>query len=142
MNKWMMTLACAVQIGGTAMAQANVKANEGSKADQLTERMTTRLKLDADQAAKVKEINDRYAKEINMMRKENKATKEAGQTVDREENREEFKALTAKKNNELSQVLTKEQMVEWEKMQAEMREKLQERHQERKANRVEKAKTE
>lgn len=77
-----------------------------------------------------------------MMRKENKATKEAGQTVDREENREEFKALTAKKNNELSQVLTKEQMVEWEKMQAEMREKLQERHQERKANRVEKAKTE
>jgi Spy/CpxP family protein refolding chaperone len=97
----------------------------------LTEQMTTRLKLNDDQKTKVADINDRYAAEMKASMEERKANKAAGETVDREADRAKLKEVTAKKNAELKVVLTPEQMTEWQKMQGEMREKGKERMQER-----------
>lgn len=132
MNKLMMTLAFATLIGGSAMAQDNMKSDSGSqRAERLTEQMTTRLKLNDDQVAKVKDINDRYAKELNAAMKERQDAKANGATMDHDADRTRIKDISNKKNAELKTVLTPEQMTEWEKMQGEMREKGKERMKER-----------
>jgi hypothetical protein len=131
MNKLMMTLAFATLMGSATMAQDNMKGDGSARAENLTEQMTTRLKLNDDQKTKVADINDRYAAEMKASMEERKANKAAGETVDREADRAKLKEVTAKKNAELKVVLTPEQMTEWQKMQGEMREKGKERMQER-----------
>lgn len=126
MNKWMMTVAMATMIGGAAMAQDATKGDGSIRAEHLTEQMTTRLKLTDEQVPKVKDINERYAAEMNATLKEHRAAK-AGGTADREADRAKVKEISNKKNNELKGVLTPEQMAEWQKMQAEMRTKSKER---------------
>jgi Spy/CpxP family protein refolding chaperone len=126
MNKWMMTVALATMIGGTAMAQDATKGDGSIRAEHLTEQMTTRLKLTDEQVPKVKDINERYAAEMNATLTDPRAPKPDG-TADREADRAKVKELSNKKNAELKGVLTPEQMAGWQKMQAEMRSKSKER---------------
>ena len=134
MNKLMMTLAFATLMGSSAMAQDNMKGDGSQRAEQLTEQMTTRLKLNDDQKAKVADINNRYAKEMNAAMKERHDAKAEDGTADREADRAKIKEISGKKNAELKGVLTPEQMTEWQKMQGEMREKGKDRMQERHEN--------
>ncbi|MGV9010982.1 MAG: hypothetical protein ACOH13_00165 [Flavobacteriales bacterium] len=130
MNKLMMTLAFATLMGSATMAQ-DTKGDGAQKTQQLTEQMTTRLKLNDDQKAKVADINNRYAKDLHAGMQERHDSKDNGATVDRDADRAKLKEVTNKKNAELKQVLTPEQMTEWQKMQSEMREKGKERMQDR-----------
>ena len=130
MNKLMMTLAFATLMGSATMAQ-DTKGDGAQKTQQLTEQMTTRLKLNDDQKAKVADINNRYAKELKAGMEERHDSKDNGSTVDRDADRAKLKEITNKKNAELKEVLTPEQMTEFQKMQSEMREKGKERMQDR-----------
>jgi hypothetical protein len=122
MNKMMLTLAFSAMMGGGLMAQ-NTMRKQGAPADRsehLTEMMTTRLKLSDEQVPKVKEINDRFAKERMAVRSAQKDAKAAGQAA-KGDAQAKMKDLNMKKDNELKGVLTPEQMAEWQKMETEMR---------------------
>lgn len=130
MNKLMMTLAFATLMGSATMAQ-DTKGDGAQKPQQLTEQMTTRLKLNDDQKAKVSDINTRYANDLNAARKARKESNTAGDHQTTTDDRAALRSATEKKNAELKQVLTPEQMTEWQKMQSEMRAKAKERMEER-----------
>lgn len=132
MNKFLMTLAFATLIGGSTMAQDTLAGDSPRRAEQLTNQMTTRLKLNADQAAKVKDINTKYAKDLIASYKEHNEARENGTAPGRAADRDKVAEITNKKNAELKTVLTPAQMDEWLKMQSEMskvaKERIKEHH--------------
>lgn len=81
------------------------------KADKQTAMMTEKLSLSADQAAKVKDINLKYAEKRKAMKGE---TKEAG-----EKDKAAFQQLRRDQEAEINKVLNKDQQVQWEKIKAE-----------------------
>ncbi len=134
MNKMMLTLAFTAMIGGSAMAQDTMQkqGNTGDRSEQLTEMMTKRLKLTTEQVPKVKDINDRFAKEVMAVDQERKASKTAGSTTAMKDEKEKVKDLNQKKDEELKGVLTPEQMGEWRKMEAQIEERMKEKQQAKK----------
>jgi hypothetical protein len=133
MNKMMLTLAFTALIGGGVFAQDNMEKAEKpvDRTEQLTRMMTTRLKLTSEQVPKVKDINDRFAKELATMNRERQDTKVQGQTPVKGDALQKAKAINEKKNAELKAVLTPEQMTEWQRMQAQMEQRVQEKRQAR-----------
>lgn len=81
------------------------------RAEKQTAMMTEKLALSADQAAKVKEINQRYAEKA----KAQFANKEMG---DKAKMKEAHQALRTDQKAELTKVLTKDQAAKWEQMKA------------------------
>lgn len=130
MNKMMLTLAFTALMGGSLMAQDAMqnKATPGDRSEHLTEMMTKRLKLTDAQVPKVKEINDRFAKDMMAVREEHKDAKAAG-TATKGDAQSKAKDLNMKKDEELKAVLTPEQMTEWQKMEAEMKARMQQKQQ-------------
>ncbi len=95
--------------GTTSTANATkdpavMEQRAAEKAEKRTEEMTTELGLDADQTAKVKVINDRFAKSMAEL-------KQAGLKEDAQ--KERGKVLRRSRDNELKAVLTADQ---YEKM--------------------------
>jgi hypothetical protein len=133
MNKMMLTLAFTALIGGGVFAQDNMEKAEKpvDRTEQLTRMMTTRLKLTSEQVPKVKDINDRFAKELATVNRERQDTKAQGQTPVKGDALQKAKAINEKKNAELKAVLTPEQMTEWQRMQAQMEQRVQEKRQAR-----------
>ena len=130
MNKIMMTLAFTAMMGGSLMAQNTMQkqGDPAERSEQLTDMMTKRLKLSDAQIPKVKEINDRFAKEMMAVRNERKDARAAGQAT-KGDAQAKAKDLDMKRDGELKAVLTPEQMGEWEKMEAEMKARMQEKRQ-------------
>lgn len=88
-------------------------------ATRQTERMTTALDLNEEQAASIQEINLTYAN-IMMEAREKR-------TGDREEMRATMEGIRTDKDAEIKTVLTEEQYATFVKLQAEQREKRGER---------------
>jgi Spy/CpxP family protein refolding chaperone len=127
MKQLMMGLALAVFTMGAAQAQDAPKKTMADRVDARTERMVKELGLNADQAAKVKEINAKYAdqgKELHQQRKEG-AEREKG----------EMAKIRDARWAELKQVLTPEQyekcVANEKKQMAEMQERRQEKRQDK-----------
>jgi Spy/CpxP family protein refolding chaperone len=78
------------------------------RAERQTAKMTEQLGLNADQAAKVKAINEKFAKQANAEREKNRASREA---------------LRTEQDKELGKVLTKDQAAKWEQLKAERQDK-------------------
>lgn len=133
MNRMMLTAALTALIAGSAFAQGtSVKADRSAdRPEQLTERMTKRLNLTEEQAPKVLEINQEFAKEMAALRKERKAAKEEGEQPVKGAHMEKAKELNQSKNEKLKEVLTPEQMAGWDKMQEEIHQHMKERRQEK-----------
>ncbi|MCU0345727.1 MAG: DUF4890 domain-containing protein [Saprospiraceae bacterium] len=83
-------------------------------AEHQTERMTEDLGLNADQAAKVKDINLKYAEKAK--------TQHESKAADKTKNKSEREALRNEHDAELKKVLTKEQAAKWEQRKAERKE--------------------
>ncbi len=81
------------------------------KAEKQTTMMTEKLSLSADQAAKVKDINLKYAEKRKAMKGESKE--------DRQKNKAAFQQLRTDQQAEINKVLNKDQQAQWEKIQAE-----------------------
>lgn len=78
-------------------------------AEKQTAMMTEKLGLSADQAAKVKAINLKYAEKA----------KADNPTGDKAKSKEAHKAMRAEKQAEIKKVLTADQAAKWEQMMAE-----------------------
>ncbi len=74
------------------------------RAERQTAKMSEQLGLNADQTAKVKAINEKYA---------------AKAKADQEKNRAAHDAMRTEHQTELSKVLTKDQAAKWEQLKAE-----------------------
>ncbi|MBK8426981.1 MAG: DUF4890 domain-containing protein [Lewinellaceae bacterium] len=85
------------------------------RAEKQTAMMTEQLTLSEAQAAKVQEINLKYAEK-------SKAMREANTSGDRTAMREQMTALRTAQDAELKTMLTSDQWAAWEKIQAEQRE--------------------
>ncbi|MDP5170349.1 MAG: DUF4890 domain-containing protein [Bacteroidia bacterium] len=123
MNKLRISLAAAfVMLVSVMVAQPGggrgQQMSPEDRAAKQTSSMVGELDLDADQAAKVEEINLRYGKEQQTFREENRGNRETMMAG--------MKALMEKKDAELKAILTPEQYAKHEKMQAEQRAKMQE----------------
>ncbi|MCC6724643.1 MAG: hypothetical protein IT258_09040, partial [Saprospiraceae bacterium] len=81
------------------------------RAEHQTERMTKDLGLNADQAAKVKAINEEFAQKAKALHDANKG--------DRAKNQAAHDALRKDHDAALTKVLTKEQAAKWEQHKAE-----------------------
>lgn len=84
------------------------------RAEMQTARMTESLGLNADQAAKIKAINQKYAEKA-------KAAHDANAGADKGKMKAAHKAMQTEKQKEIKQVLTKEQAAKWEQQKAEQR---------------------
>lgn len=82
------------------------------RAEKQTARMTEKLGLSADQAAKIKAINLKYAEKA-------KADHEANAGADKSKMKAAHKANRAEHDKEIKQVLTKDQAAKWEQLKAE-----------------------
>ena len=82
------------------------------RAKEQMEWMKTELGLDTIQVEKVHNINLKYADKIDNLKNSN---------VDRRQKFQEFRSLSAKKDNELKELLTKKQFKIYRKKKDEMR---------------------
>ena len=84
------------------------------RAEQQTTLMTEKLSLSEAQAAKIKDINLKYAEK-------SKAMREANTNGDRTAMRDQMTALRTEQDAELKSMLTSDQWAAWEKVRAEQR---------------------
>ena len=84
------------------------------RAEQQTVMMTEKLSLSEAQAARVKEVNLKYALKM-------KEARDANADGDREVMREKMQAMRLDQDAELKTYLTEEQWAQWEKVREEMR---------------------
>ncbi|TXB63130.1 hypothetical protein [Phaeodactylibacter luteus] len=130
------SLALFMAVSFTAQAQQRGPQKERQrmtaeeKAQMQTDTMAARLELSEAQAAKVYEINLKYAQEMDARRE---AKKEEAQ-LQRAAAKEELKALRDAKNNELSQVLDQKQMEQFMAQQAKREEKMKGRMEKKRMN--------
>ena len=124
----MLTMAFAAMMGGSLMAQntAPKQQDPAQRSAHLTDMMVKHLKLTPEQVPKVKDINDRFAKEMVEIRDQNQQAKAAGKAV-KGDAQAKAKDINMKKDEELKAVLTPAQMTEWQKMEAEMMARTQQR---------------
>ncbi|MFT4758771.1 MAG: hypothetical protein ACI9XO_001472 [Paraglaciecola sp.] len=108
--KFFAAFALLLVLNFTATAQ---RGGKKMNADQMAERQTThmveKLNLDERQAAKVQELNLKYANKVLAAKKNNEGTREAMQPV--------RKAIETKKSAEMKLVLNAEQFEQYSKMQ-------------------------
>lgn len=124
---WQSVFALALfMVGVVGFAQPpQGKVDHEQRAQKMTEKMVSGLQLDEKQAAAVKEINQRYAKQH--------AELWQNSNVDRADKPARMQALGQQKENELQSVLTKEQFGKFlqmkEEHQGQMKGKMQGRDQ-------------
>lgn len=96
----------------TMEAQVSKKGKSGvnARADRQTEQMASQLSLSAEQKAKVKVVNEKYAQKMQDLR---------ASTEDRTQLRPEMQKLRQEQEAEISKYLTKEQTDKWTKVQDE-----------------------
>ena len=110
MKQLMMAAVLAVMtLGAQAQDKAHEKKSATERAAVRTERMAKELGLSADQQARVKELNLRYAKEAEVRHADDQAKRE----VRHKEMRSRKEAYDA----ELKGMVSDEQYVKWRKMQ-------------------------
>ena len=125
MKRMMIGMALALFTLGAAHAQDKQQKTPEERAKNQTERMTTELGLNADQAAKVEVINLKYAQQADKLRAEHKADPTA--------TKGKGSAMMDARMAELKGVLTPEQYAKHEKNVEAMKEKRKEEHKEKKA---------
>lgn len=94
-----------------------------------TNRMTKEFNLDKTTQAKIQEINLRYAKEQNQMRKERKESNQKEREANRDEMRKKMDDMQSKKDAEFEKVLSKKDFTAYKQKRDEMRKKMEERRQ-------------
>ena len=107
--KWMMTLALAAALAGSAHAQDKDRTgfNVPEAAQRLTARMTEELGLSTDQAAQVQALNEKYLRKTMVSREE-----AAGET-----GKPDKQAILAESERDLKGVLTARQFEKMQQMQ-------------------------
>ncbi|MBK9014066.1 MAG: DUF4890 domain-containing protein [Saprospiraceae bacterium] len=107
---------------GFGAAQAQKKGGHdfdpAKKAEHQTAMMTEKLALTESQAAKVKDINLKYAQKGKAAHDANKAARAANKDGDKAKNKEARQALRTEHTAELRKVFTAEQYKTWEQMKA------------------------
>ena len=101
-------MACLTGTMATAQAQSNSErgGTPSERADQLTAAMTKNLDLTEEQRATVAEINLKYAEEVADFREETREQREAARTT--------MKEIRQNQEAALKEVLTEEQIQEYE----------------------------
>lgn len=119
MKKMMMGMALAMFVAGAANAQDAPRKTMQDRTEMRTETMVKELGLSEEQAAKVKDLNERYGAKKEAMREQSKSEMAV--------KNEKHEALEKEFAAELKGVLTPEQFEKWEARQKEMTEKRMER---------------
>lgn len=101
-------IACLIGIMATAQAQERSERlkDPTERAERQTTALTKALDLTEEQQASVSEINLKYAEEVNGLWEENRES--------REKTRAAMKEMKQRKDAELQEVLTEEQMKEYQ----------------------------
>jgi Spy/CpxP family protein refolding chaperone len=99
--------------------------------EQREEMMATRLGLNDDQKALLKEINEKYTDESNTLREHMRSAESQNQ---RGEVFTKMRELRTKQNNEIREILNEEQKVKFDEMLKEMEERMKQRRENRKNN--------
>lgn len=92
--------------------------NAEERAARLTERLKTELKLDNSQMQKVKEILLKHSKKIDALREK---------STNRDEMIEKMKKIQVEQDNEIKNLLTKEQFKTYQKIMEESRNRMRRR---------------
>jgi hypothetical protein len=116
MKKLMMIVAFAALTAG-AQAQDKARMTPEQRAQMQTGRMTTELKLNTEQAAKVETINLKFAEQAEALRAEREAAREAMHKEGKGQ------AMRDAHEAELKGVLTEEQFAKWKAKREEMKAK-------------------
>ena len=111
-------IASAQNTGASANSNTNTNGarrgeRRGPSVQQRVERLSTELKLNDDQKAKVTALFDKEAKQRREI---------VGDTsLPREERRDKMRAMAQDQNKQLKAILTADQFEKWQKMREEMR---------------------
>ena len=101
-------------LAGFATMEAQVskkgKMDVNARADRQTEQMASQLSLSEEQKAKVKIVNEKYAKKMQDLR---------ANTEDRTQLRPKMQTMRQEQQTEIGKYLTKEQTDKWAKIQDE-----------------------
>ena len=102
----------AIMIAPLAMAQGEHHKHKDptERAEARTARMTEELSLTADQAEKVKQINQQHAEKMQVLH---------GQELPKEEKKAKMKEIKDQHRDELRSVLTKEQIARMDELKKE-----------------------
>lgn len=101
-------------LAGFATMEAQVsqkgKGDVNARTDRQTEQMASQLSLSTEQTAKVKVVNEKYAKKMQDLR---------ANTEDRTQLRPKMQEMRTEQQAEIGKYLTKEQAAKWTKIQDE-----------------------
>lgn len=125
--KKLAVLALVTLFSMSAFAQEKTKKTPEERATKLTEKMTKKLDLTAEQAAKVKQINLDAATKKQTLKAANKGK--------RKEIREQVKAIETDRSTQINLVLTDDQKVKYAKMEKHAKKKMKARRGKRKGKR-------
>ena len=120
----MLLLAVTTTFAQRGFGRQGERPSAEERAQRQTERMQEELKLNDEQTASVKTINQKYAEKMEALW-ENRPD-------EREAMREQMQALNAEKEKEISAVLTEEQAQQWEELKANRQKRFQEARNKRK----------
>lgn len=126
-------LALAVLVGGTAAAQQQRQEQKREhktaeeRATALTEKMTTKLTLDAGQKTKIQSVNLGIAQKNEAIR--------GNTTLSREQKMAQLKENQNARNTQYKEILTSDQYAKYEAWEKEKQEKMEARRAERKDQR-------
>jgi hypothetical protein len=126
-------LALAVLVGGTAAAQQQRQEQKREhktaeeRATGLTEKMTTKLTLDAGQKTKIQSVNLGIAQKNEAIR--------GNTTLSREQKMAQLKENQNARNTQYKEILTSDQYAKYEAWEKEKQEKMEARRAERKDQR-------
>jgi periplasmic protein CpxP/Spy len=114
MKKMILSVFALVTIASISFAQEGKLQHQkdaNERAEMQTKKMTEKLSLTADQAAKIKEINLETARKMDALRSQSLSDREAIKT--------QKTAIQKEKSEKISSVLTAKQKEEYKKMIAE-----------------------
>lgn len=122
--KKLMMIAMLTAATVAAHAQEKDRKSPQERAHMMTGKMTKELSLDTEQAAKIEAINLKYADQVEAMRAEREAEREARLKDGK------GKAMREAHDAEIKAVLTPEQYVKWQAQKEEMKAKHMEKRKE------------
>ena len=97
------------------------------RAARYTQLMTKRLKLNGEQSTQIGSINKETATQIASIRQEAQTKRKAGETVDMKVYRDRIKEVNQARDSKTIALLNNKQKVSYEDMKAQMKQKAQER---------------
>jgi len=123
---FLIALSCFAQRGGRG-GNAQKPKNPEERAARYTQLMTKRLKLNGEQSTSIGSINKETALQIASIRQEVQTKRKAGEAVDIKAYRERIKEANQARDTKTMAVLNKKQKADYETMKAQMKQKAQER---------------